>query len=396
MNRVEEIAAVPAVRTALSTFESDLKSVVDLAIAIQQIPSPTFHEGERAACVKELFKRKKLERVEEDELHNVYGLYPGNGEGQPTVISAHLDTVFSPDVDLTVRFEGPNSDIRRVYGPGLADNSLGVAGLVMLAQTLHNNNLFTESDIWLVANVCEEGLGDLRGMRAVVERFGSDAAYIVVEGGSFGLVFHEAIGVNRFLIEVQTPGGHSWGDFGKPNAIHVLSKLVTQISDIEVPTEPKTTFNVGVIEGGTTINTVASHAKCQVDLRSAEKELLDKLTNEVRRLAEEANDQPNVQISMRQIGERPSGRLALKTPIVQMAAQALETAGSVPAEFLAGSTDANVPISLGISSVCIGLAKSGNTHRTDEFIDTTMLPKGLGQLLLLTLASAGYDEDRAG
>jgi len=396
MNRVEEIAAVPAVRTALSTFESDLKSTVDLAIAIQQIPSPTFHEGERAACVKELFKRKMLEQVEEDDLHNVYGLYSGNGEGRPIVISAHLDTVFSPDVDLTVRFEGLNSDIRRVYGPGLADNSVGVAGLVMLAQTLHNNNLSTESDIWLVANVCEEGLGDLRGMRAVVERFGSDAAYIVVEGGSFGLVFHEAIGVNRFLIEVQTPGGHSWGDFGKPNAIHVLSKLVAQISDIEVPTEPKTTFNVGVIEGGTTINTVASHAKCQVDLRSAEKGLLDNLTNEVRRLAEEANDQPNVQISMRQIGERPSGRLALKTPIVQMAAQALETAGSVPAEFLAGSTDANVPIGLGIPSVCIGLTKSGNTHRTDEFIDITMLPKGLGQLLLLTLASAGYDEDRAG
>ena len=148
MNRIEEIAHVPQVQTALSAFESDLQSVVDLAVAIQQIPAPTFHEGKRAGYVKGLFKRNKLDRVDEDELHNVFGLYPGSGDGHPIIISAHLDTVFSADTDLSIRFEGPGSDVRRIHGPGLADNSLGVAGLVMLAQTLHKYNLHTESEIW--------------------------------------------------------------------------------------------------------------------------------------------------------------------------------------------------------------------------------------------------------
>jgi acetylornithine deacetylase/succinyl-diaminopimelate desuccinylase-like protein len=297
------------------------------------------------------------------------------------------------DTDLVVTFKGPEEETSRVFGPGIADNSLGVAGLVTLAKTLNAFDLKTESEIWLVANVCEEGLGDLRGMRAVVEKFGPDAVYIVVEGGSFGLVFHEAIGVNRFLIEVKTQGGHSWGDFGKPNAIHILSQLVADISNIDVPRVPKTSFNVGVIEGGTTINAIASEASCQLDLRSAEKDILSELTNTVRSLVGQVNAQDTVNAVMTQIGRRPSGRLSRDSAVVSLAAQALEYVGCSSVDYIAGSTDASVPIGLGIPSVCIGLAKSGNTHRLDEFIDITHLSRGLSQLLLLTLATAGFSRE---
>ncbi|HET6446144.1 MAG TPA: M20/M25/M40 family metallo-hydrolase [candidate division Zixibacteria bacterium] len=389
-NRIREIALDNKVSNALASFESDLRETLDLTIAIQQIPAPTFQEEERATYVESLFTGSKLDHVHRDNLNNVFGRLPGKASQRPVVVSAHLDTVFAMDTDLTVKFKRPEEKNIRVFGPGIADNSLGVAGLITLARTLIAFDLKTESEIWLVANVCEEGLGDLRGMRTVVDKFGPDATYIVVEGGSFGLVFHEAIGVNRFLIEVKTPGGHSWGDFGKPNAIHILSQLVAEISDIDVPRVPKTSFNVGVIKGGTTINAIASEASCQLDLRSAEKDLLSELTDTVRSLVEQVNEKEYVDAEMTQIGRRPSGRLSRDTTVVSLAAQALEHVGCSSVDYMAGSTDASVPIGLGIPSVCIGLAKSGNTHRLDEFVDITHLSRGLGQLLLLTLATAGF------
>lgn len=389
MNLVSEIALENRVCTAMGSFETSLRTTVDLAVSIQQIPSPTFEEGERAAYVESLYTKSGLDQVHEDEIHNVFGRYAGLDSRHPVVISAHLDTVFPIATDLAVSYDGPMMEASRIYGPGIADNALGVAGLITLARSLAHNGFRTASDIWLVANVAEEGLGNLKGMRAVVDKFGPDATYLVLEGGSFGLVFHEAIGVNRFLIEVRTPGGHSWGDFGKPNAIHILSSLINDISNLDVSAGPKTTYNVGVIEGGTTVNAIASVAKCQLDLRSAEKGLLDNLTNQVRQLVENANGQSTVRVEMTQIGERPSGRISRESAVVKMAAAALEQVGCVPVEFMAGSTDASVPIGLGIPSVCIGLAKSGNTHRLDEFVDITHLAQGLQQLLLLTLATAG-------
>ena len=391
LNTVEEIGRDPRIQAAIDIFNSDPESVIQTAVAIQQIPAPTFHEAERAAYVRARFAEMDLAAISQDELNNVYGMVPGSGEGKPIVVSAHLDTVFDHGTDLSTRVEKKGSSIRRIYGPGIADNSLGVAGLIVLASVFRDQALTPQSDVWLTANACEEGLGDLKGMKALVERFGHEAVYIVIEGGSFGLVFHEAVGVNRFLIEVRTPGGHSWGDYGKPSAIHELSSLINRITAIELPAKPKTTVNVGVIEGGTTINVIASHAQCQLDLRSGSKKHLQTLTTEVRRLAEETSRLPNVQVSMRPIGRRPSGRISPETEVVKNALSALKHVGYSSPELVAGSTDASVPLSLGIPSVCIGLAKSGNTHRTDEFVDITMLPQGLQQLLLLVLTSAGLE-----
>ena len=230
MGLVGRISRNQRVKKAIDGFVKSSGEIVDLSIAIQQIAAPTFSESLRADFVEKSFGDLGMKDVYQDEISNVYACWPGRNGGSPVVVSAHTDTVFPLDTDLTVRFEyGSESGQDIIFGPGLADNSLGVAGLLKLAETLRDYDLVPSSDIWFVANVCEEGLGDLRGMRAVVQQFGQAAAYIVVEGGSFGSVFHQAIGVRRFRLDVSTPGGHSWGDFGQPSAVHILSRIVTHL-----------------------------------------------------------------------------------------------------------------------------------------------------------------------
>jgi acetylornithine deacetylase/succinyl-diaminopimelate desuccinylase-like protein len=369
---------------------------LDLAIAIQQIPSPTFGEAERAAFVERKFRELALTDVSQDAMHNVFARLPGRSGEPPIVISAHTDTVFAHDVDLTVRYgNGHKPSSTLVSGPGLADNALGVAGILELAAILIDAEIQLAVDVWFVANVCEEGLGDLRGMRALVERFGAKATYLVVEGGSFGHIFHKAIGVRRFRLTIKTPGGHSWGDYGSPNAIHVLSRIIERIDRLQLPEDPKTSVNVGVIEGGTTVNTIAAQANCLVDMRSVEPATLERLVETVEKIAVDCSKANDVSMTMRQIGSRPAGALPADTPLVTWAADALRAVGCQEVHFLAGSTDANIPISMGIASVCIGLANSGNTHRLDEFLDPTNLSQGLSQLLLLTLAASEAKETLA-
>lgn len=395
MKRITKIANKKVVVDALELCRSRVGPALDLAIAVQQIPSPTFAEAERAAFVERKFRELSLVDVSQDAMHNVFARLPGRSSNGPVVLSAHSDTVFAHDTDLTVRYEnGQKSATTLISGPGLADNALGVAGLLTTAGLLIDAKLSPDKDIWFVANVCEEGLGDLRGMRSVVERFGNTASYIVIEGGSFGHIFHEAIGVRRFRLIVKTPGGHSWGDFGNPSAIHLLSQIIAAIGRLRLPEHPKTTINVGVVEGGTTINSIAAQASCLIDMRSMNSEMLQRLVASVEQIAGQYTKASDVSVSMIQIGNRPAGVLSKETPLVAGAADALRHVGCREIHFMAGSTDANIPISMGIPSVCVGLANSGNTHRVDEFLDPARLPEGLSQLLLLTLAAAGLEGDR--
>ncbi|MCI0396983.1 MAG: M20/M25/M40 family metallo-hydrolase [Chloroflexi bacterium] len=384
MNRVQKIAQHAQVQAALAAFKEEVAPALDLAIRIQQIPAPTFAEARRADFVEARFVSLGLSDVYQDALHNVYARFPGAGAGPPVVLTAHSDTVFPAETDLSIR----RAD-GRVYGPGLADNSLGVAGLLLLAQTLTTYGLRPAADLWLAVNVREEGLGDLQGMQAVVGRFPGAAAFIVVEGGSYGQIYHEATGVRRYRVAVATPGGHSWGDFGRPSAVHVLGRLITAIAGLAVPAEPKTSYNVGVVEGGTTVNTIAASASMQLDLRSADPTALAQLVAAVENMVAQANEPPEVVVNMTQIGNRPAGEVARDAPLVSWAAAALQQMGCRQVRYMAGSTDANVPISRGQPAVCIGLAEAGNTHRLDEYLDPAQLPAGLGQLLLLTLAAAG-------
>jgi len=386
---IEDVAAIarrPAVRAALARYHDRLKAIVEQAVAIQQIAAPTFAETDRAAYVEERFRALGLQDVERDAMDNVFGRVPGSLPGASVVISAHSDTVFAAEQDLTI-----NQSDGRVAGPGIADNSLGVAALLTLAETFGAGELRPQRDIWFVANVREEGLGDLHGMRAVTERFGAAAAYLVLEGGLFGYICHEGIGVRRFRVTVKTPGGHSWGAFGNPSAIHIMGRMIAALGELELPEQPKTTYNVGVVEGGTTVNTIARRATMLLDLRSAgERELLDLVAKVETLLHSFAG--PDVEVTVESIGNRPAGRLSQKAPLVRKAIAALRAVGQPGVELTAGSTDANIPLSRGYPAVCIGITRAANTHRPDEFMETAPIPQGIGQALLLLLAVAGIAE----
>ncbi len=370
---------------------SDLTSrLLDLAIAIQQIPAPTFHETERTEFVRARFVDEGLDNVEIDATGNVYaclksihGTSPAlsNFEGSTVyrslVVSAHLDTVFPSSVDLAVTREPEH-----VLGPGIGDNSLGVAGLFGLVWALRERGLSLPGDLWLVANVCEEGLGDLRGMKSLVERFGSaPLAYIVIEGMALGQVYHRGLGVRRYRITVRTPGGHSWIDYGQPSAIHELTALSTRITALELPRTPRTTLNIGVISGGSSVNTIAAEAMLELDLRSESDEMLEALAGQVEQIVREAR-KPGVTVETEIISQRPSGEIPPEHPLVRLAQECLRAAGIEP-RLNTGSTDANLPLSLGLPAVTIGLTTGGRAHTVHEFINLAPLEKGMEQVARL-------------
>jgi len=383
---VQQWYAHPAVRAALADL-ADYRPTLATAIEIQQVPAPTFAERPRSVLVSQRMQALGLHDVEIDELGNVYGRRPGIVERPALLISAHLDTVFPADTDLSIRYEG-----ERVYGPGIGDNSVGVAGLLRLAEIYQRCDLPMQGDIWFVANVGEEGLGDLRGMRAVVERLRTRiGGVIVIEGCDFGSLHHQAIGVRRFRIEARGPGGHSWGNFGTPSAIHVLVRLAARLTELQVPVSPRTTFNIGMISGGTSVNTIAHYASMLLDLRSVSSAVLSDLVSEVYRLVEEATlDQPEVHLQIIKVGDRPSGAIPREHPLVQAAVAAYQMVGA-QISFQQSSTDANIPLSLGIPAICVGLTDGGNAHRTDEYILPMNLGRGMQALLLLSLAANTLD-----
>ncbi|MBT3391026.1 MAG: M20/M25/M40 family metallo-hydrolase [Chloroflexi bacterium] len=356
------------------------EKTLQLAVAIQQIPAPTFQEQPRAAFIAERFNELNLADIEIDSLGNVYARRPGAGEARPVILSAHSDTVFSLDTNLSVS-HAPG----RIQAPGIGDNSLGVAGLFGLLWLLDEQNTTLPGDLWLVVNVGEEGLGDLNGMRTVVERFdAAPLAYLVLEGMALGQVYHRGLGVQRYRVTAQTQGGHSWADYGKPSAIHELAALVGQLTQLQLPQRPRTTLNVGVIAGGTSINTIAAEASFELDLRSEEPAALQSLVRSAEILIEQAN-RPGVQIQAEMIGQRPAGEIPKTHPLPELASQALQAQGIQP-QFNIGSTDANIPLSRGLPCVCIGLTRGGGAHTVDEYIETAPLQLGLEQLFALVTA----------
>jgi acetylornithine deacetylase/succinyl-diaminopimelate desuccinylase-like protein len=351
--------------------------VLDLTRRICQIPAPTFAEERRAAFVRDEFAAQGLEPWI-DEVGNVYARRKGNGQGV-LLLAAHTDTVFPPETDLTVRQEDD-----RLVGPGIGDNSLSVAALLTLPSILDQAGVYTEPDLLLCADVGEEGLGDLRGIRRAVADYRAQLrAVIAVEGHHLGRIYNRAVGSRRLRVTVTGPGGHSWGAFGNASAIHVLGQTIAAIARLEVPAEPKTTFNVGRIEGGVSINTIAPLATMDVDLRSAAPAALADLVSRVEAIVEKANDpERGVAVQTEIIGDRPAGMTPEDAPIIQIACAILRELGLEP-ELDAGSTDANIPMAEGIPTLCIGLTTGGYSHRVDEYIDIPPIAMGLRQLALL-------------
>jgi tripeptide aminopeptidase len=349
-----------------------ISRLIDLAIQIQQIPAPTFHEGPRGEFVRDLFSREKLKNISIDPLGTVFARLPGKGKkAKALVVSAHLDTVFPERINLQVRKEA-----ERILAPGIGDNSLGVAALFGIIWSLRERNVELMHDVWFVANVGEEGLGDLCGMRAVVERFGTGVlGYLVLEGLAYGHAYHRAIGVKRYRITAKTAGGHSWSDYGQPSAVHELASVVTRLTSIHLPREPRTTMNIGTISGGTGVNVLAAEAKCELDLRSEDPHTLAKLVRQVEGILIHAG-QEGVKIAAEVIGERPAGEIPADHPVVILAVDCMAEQG-VNAILTTGSTDANIPLSQNIPAVVMGITTGGGAHTVGEYIDVRPVGRGL-------------------
>ncbi|MGN6814271.1 MAG: M20/M25/M40 family metallo-hydrolase [Thermomicrobiales bacterium] len=372
----------PAVRAALAAAAQSGPAVAALARRIAEIPAPTFHEADRAAFVATQFTELGLAPAG-DEAGNVTARRPGARRGDALLFAAHTDTVFPLGTDVTVHERDG-----KLCGPGIGDNSLAVAALLTLPRLLDEANIRTRSDVLLCANTGEEGLGDLRGIKQVVADHRADlGAVIALEGLNLGRVTHQAVGSRRLRITVEGPGGHSWGAFGNPSAIHVLAEIITAITHLAVPHEPKTTFNVGLIEGGVSVNTIAPTASLVLDMRSIDPAALAYLVEQVEAIARQATrDQVRVQSQV--IGDRPAGRLAPAAPLMQTTLAVLRELGIEPT-LDASSTDANVPLALGIPAICIGLTRGGHAHREDEYIELAPIGRGMQQLALLATAVAG-------
>jgi tripeptide aminopeptidase len=291
------------------------------------------------------------------------------------VVSAHLDTVFPKETNLNSKRDG-----ELVFGPGLGDNSLGVAALFGLIWAIRERNITVGGDVWFVGNVGEEGLGDLRGMKAVVDRFGADVlAYLVLEGMALGHIYHRAVGVKRYRVTARTKGGHSWSDYGQPSAVHELAKLVVQLTSFDLPKEPRTTMNVGKISGGTSVNVIAAEASLDLDLRSEGQESLAELVSAAEKFIQRAN-KPGVSVEAAVIGQRPAGEMDSKHPLLKLAEECLHEQG-LDAVLTTGSTDANVPLSKGYPTLVLGVSRGGNAHTVQEFIHTAPVEQGMEQLV---------------
>jgi tripeptide aminopeptidase len=380
---------IEAVRAAADAVTPD---VLELTALISAVPSPTGEETAKSLLVDRLFATAGLV-TERDALGDVVGVIPGRQSTRAgtskLVVAAHIDTVFPNGTPLEVK-----RSAGRLTGPGVGDNSVAVAAAIKLADLLRIAGEVPAVDVLVTGNVGEEGLGNLRGIREVLASHSDIGAVVALEGHNLGRVTHVAVGSRRFRITVKGPGGHSWGDFGRANAIHGLSKLIAELDAIPLPRSPKTTLNVGMISGGVSVNTIAPDASCLLDLRSIDESALRRLSDRVTRLVDRSNRGDSVEYTAESIGERPAGVVPADSPIVQIAASTLAALGLEPS-FDASSTDANVPIAAGIPAVCVGLTTGGNVHRTDEYIDVEPVPMGVTQLALLTLALAESLSERA-
>jgi acetylornithine deacetylase/succinyl-diaminopimelate desuccinylase-like protein len=380
-----------AFREQLAPVAQHVKEpIADLTMRLAAIPAPTNDEGERAVALSAILREAGYEDVGIDDLDDVTGRIRGRRSDRAVLLAAHTDTVFPRSVDVAPRRDG-----ERLYGPGIGDNTISIATVVLIKSVLDRLRIVPDVDIIVTGNVGEEGLGDLRGMRAVMDANPDIGAAVAVEGHALGRITHQGVGSRRLEVTLTGPGGHSWGDFGRPSAIHAAAKLVAALDAIPLPVDPKTTLNVGILQGGISVNTIAPEARLVIDMRSLEQAALERLVREAERRIDAART-GEIAVCSRVVGDRPAGRLPEDQGLVPVARAALELLGIEPT-LDASSTDANIPISRRIPAVCIGVASGGHAHREDEYIDLDLVPTGVTQLAMVTLEAArmlGNDEMR--
>lgn len=392
-NRPADLMSLPQVRRALDSIKTTEPDVVDEQARICEIPAPTFKEQKRAEYFHRRFKQLGLENVRIDRVGNVIGERPGVSDKTTLVIAAHLDTVFSEDTNVKVTRDGAT-----LRGPGIGDNCRGLAVLLALARALKESRIETLGRIIFVANVGEEGLGDLAGVRHLFNEELKDKIthFVAIDGAGLD-VTNRAVGSYRYRVTFRGPGGHSYGAFGMPNPIHALGRAIEKISRFKVPKVPKTTFNVGRIDGGTSVNSIAHTAWMEVDMRSESRSELNRLDVDFKREMHEALDEENsfwessqkVEVEVKRIGERPTGEQSSDAPIVK-AALAADAALGIKSKLTSGSTDSNIPISLGIPAITLDAGGRGHgAHSLNESFDSTDSFLGTQRALLTVLGVVG-------
>jgi tripeptide aminopeptidase len=380
---------LPAVRAALAAARAAEQQVIDDQIRICEVEAPPFLEAKRGQFFAQILREAGLKNVRIDAEGNVIGERPGTRARPNLVLSAHLDTVFPPGTNVKVRREG-----RVLHGPGIGDDCRGLADLLGVLRALNKGNVVTPGTITFVGTVGEEGLGDLRGVRRLFTETlkGRIDRFVSIDGDGLGITF-VATGSTRYRVTFKGPGGHSFGSFGTVNPIHALGRAMAAISDFQVPTSPRTSFNVGRVGGGTSINAIASEAWMEVDLRSSDPMALKTLEARFRDAVHDAVAAENLRwqsealtVAIDQVGSRPPGRASPISPIV-VAAISVTKALDIPISFSEGSTDSNLPLSLGIPALTIDTGGRGSGVHTElEAFDTTDAWKGTQRALLLAVA----------
>jgi tripeptide aminopeptidase len=367
----------------LAWFAETLDEAVEETMRLCRIPGPTFDEAERAAYAEAHMRAIGLDDVQVDDIYNVTGVIKSNSDGPTTLVAAHLDTVFPRGTPLEVRRTS-----NRLYGPSIGDNSVAVAGMLRVAQVMRRLDELPPGRIIFAASVGEEGLGNLCGIRALLEKWqGQVDTVLAVEGHGVDEIRNAGIGSTRLEITFAGEGGHSWGAFGTPSAIHAMGNAIYKISRLRMSQQPKTSYNVGLVEGGESINTIAPRATMLLDLRSVDPVYLQRLEHRVTRIFETVAQDTGIRIESRTVGQRPAATLDITHPLCQQMQDIRKRLRLRQATFSASSTDANLPLSQGIPALCLGMTRGGLAHTVREYIDIPPIVVGMKQLYLAILAS---------
>lgn len=389
---IAALAAQPAIKAALDRVRANEAATIEEQVRICEIPAPPFMEERRGRELERLYREAGLADVRTDKVGNVIGVFRGAAAHPNLVFATHLDTVFGPEVDVKVKREGG-----KYKGPGIADNCRGLAVELAVIRALIAEKVSFPGTVTFVANVGEEGLGDLRGMKELFDNTikGQADRFITLDNGGLGLN-NTGVGSYRYRVSVSGPGGHSFSAFGMANPVHALGRAIAKIDAIQVPSNPKTTFNVGRIGGGTSVNSIAEEAWMEIDMRSSDKDSLETIRSKIEIAVKDAVREENerwdpknpVALKMDLVGLRPAGITPLTDPIVRAAVAVTKYLGeeAPPGE---NSNDSNYPRSLGIPS--IGMGGGGNAtggHSESETWDPTDSWKGTQRVLLLIAALA--------
>jgi tripeptide aminopeptidase len=393
------LAEQPQVRVALDWFAKHLTWINDQQVALTEIPAPSFQEEKRSAAVKALFAAEGLP-VQTDALGNVIAELRGTNDKECILIAAHLDTVFPADTDVKVRREG-----ERMLAPGISDNGTGLATIVAIARAFQAAKLKPQRTILFAANVGEEGEGNLRGMRALIDAYRTKLrAVIVLDGSGTDHVTTRALASRRLEVTITGPGGHSWSDFGMVNPINALVRGSVRFINTKIPISPRTTFNLGQVEGGTSVNSIPHEAKLKVDLRSESEEELTRLESALRECMatgvkdenDNARDRSKGKLDWKVelIGSRPGGELAADSSLLASLRAADDYLGNL-SRIERSSTDANIPLSLGIEAIAIGAGgNGGGAHSLQEWYEPSGREMGLQRALLTLLGVSGVAQEK--